>query len=118
MEEFKILYKGYIYERYSDLKKTNKYPLEYTNNELSKIFEYYSCIKLSEQYNRQFYEYNDINPTFKEENEMTHTDTGIDACDLINTIVQCKLRKDTLSWKECSTFLGVRLYSVKSKINQ
>ena len=37
---------------------------------------------------------------------MTRNDTGIDACNLIDTIVQCKLRKNTLTWKECSTFFG------------
>ena len=25
---------------------------------------------------------------------------------LIDTILQCKLRKNTLNWKECSTFFG------------
>ena len=52
---------------------------------------YYSCIKLSEEYNKPFYEY----------------DTGIDCSDLLNTIVQCKLRKDSLTQgKECGTFFG------------
>ena len=71
-----------------------------------KIFEYYSCIKLSEEYKKHFYEYDDIDPTFKELNKMTRNDTGIDCSDLLNTIVQCKLRKNTLTWKECSTFFG------------
>ena len=53
-----------IFERYSDLKKSNK--SEYDNFDLAKIFEYYSCIKLYEEYDKPFYEYNDINPTFKE----------------------------------------------------
>ena len=34
-----------IFERYTDLKKSNK--LEFDNNDLWKIFEYYSCIKFS-----------------------------------------------------------------------
>jgi superfamily II DNA or RNA helicase len=93
-----------IFERYTDLKKSNK--LEFDNNDLWKIFEYYSCIKLSEEYNKQFYEYDDIDPTFKEVNKMSRNDTGIDCSDLDNTIVQCKLRKNTLTWKECSTFFG------------
>ena len=71
-----------------------------------KIFEYYSCIKLSEEYKKPFYEYDDIDPTFKELNKMSRNDTGIDCSDLLNTIVQCKLRKNTLTWKECSTFFG------------
>ena len=37
---------------------------------------------------------------------MSRNDTGIGCCDLDNTIVQCKLRKNTLTWKECSTFFG------------
>ncbi len=41
-----------IYERYSDLKKSNKE--EFNNNDLWKIFEYYVCIKLSEEYETPF----------------------------------------------------------------
>ena len=93
-----------IFERYTDLKNSNKQ--EFDNNDLCKIFEYYTCIKLSEELNRQFLEYNDIDPNFKELNKMSRNDTGIDCCDMHNTIVQCKLRKNTLNWKECGTFFG------------
>ena len=93
-----------IYERYLDLKNSNK--LEFDNNDLWKIFEYYSCLKLSEEYKKPFYEYDDIDPTFKEINKMSRNDTGIDLSDLDKIIVQCKLRKNTLTWKECSTFFG------------
>lgn len=93
-----------IFDRYSDLKKSNKQ--EYDNNDLWKIFEYYSCLKLSEEYKKPFYEYDDIDPNFKEINKMSRNDTGIDCSDLDKTIVQCKLRKNTLTWKECSTFFG------------
>jgi superfamily II DNA or RNA helicase len=93
-----------IYERYLDLKNSNKPELD--NNDLWKIFEYYSCLKLSEEYKKPFYEYDDIDPTFKELNKMSRNDTGIDLSDLDKTIVQCKLRKNTLTWKECSTFFG------------
>lgn len=65
-----------IYERYRDLKNSNK--KEFDNNDLWKIFEYYSCIKLSEEYKRQFYEYDDIEPEFKEINKMSRNDTEID----------------------------------------
>ena len=85
------IYKNNIYKRYKDLKNSNK--KEFDNNDLWKIFEYYSCIKLTEEYGKQFYEYNDIDPNFKEVNKMSQKDTGIDCCDLKNTIVQCKLRK-------------------------
>ena len=104
MEEYNNKYKINIYERYTDLKKSNKQ--EFDNNDLWKIFEYYSCIKLSEEYNRPFYEYDDIDPTFKEINNMSRNDTGIDCSDLENSIVQCKLRKHSLTWKECATFFG------------
>ena len=98
------IYKKYIYERYKDLKNANKSELD--NNDLSKIFEYYTCIKLTELYKTQFCEYNDIDPNFKEINQMSRNDTGIDCSDLDKTIVQCKLRNKYLTWKECSTFFG------------
>ena len=104
MEEYNNKYLINIYERYNDLKKSNK--IEFDNNDLWKIFEYYSCIKLSEEYNKPFYEYDDIDPNFKEINNMSRNDTGIDCCDLENSIVQCKLRKHCLTWKECGTFFG------------
>ena len=104
MEKHNNKYLINIFERYNDLKKSNK--KEFDNNDLWKIFEYYSCIKLSEEYKKIFYEYDDIDPNFKEINYMSRNDTGIDASDLENTIVQCKLRKNTLNWKECSTFFG------------
>lgn len=69
-----------IFERYSNLKNSNKN--EFDNNDLCKIFEYYSCIKLTNEYNKQFYEYDDIEPEFKELNKMSRNDTGIDCCDL------------------------------------
>jgi hypothetical protein len=37
---------------------------------------------------------------------MSRNDTGIDCSDLLDMIVQCKLRKNTLTWKECATFFG------------
>ena len=56
-----------IYERYKDLKKSNKPGLD--NFDLCKIFEYYTCNKLSQEYQKPFYEYNDIDPNFKELNK-------------------------------------------------
>ena len=98
------IYNINIYERFLDLKNSNKEELD--NNDLWKIFEWYSCLELSKEYNKQFYEYDDIDPTFKEINKMSRNDTGIDCSDLDKTIVQCKLRKNALTWKECSTFFG------------
>jgi len=103
--DMKDKYNLYIYNKYKDLLNAKK-STELDNNDLCKIFEYYSCIKLTEEYKTFFYEYADIDPEFKEENQMTKNDTGIDCSNLIDTIVQCKLRKDTLTWKECATFFG------------
>ena len=47
---------------YGDLKKSNKKDLD--NYDLSKIFEYYYCIKLSEELLRPFYEYDVRKPGF------------------------------------------------------
>ncbi len=86
-------YQQDIFERYTDLINSGKKKEDLDNNDLWKIFELYTCIMLSNEHNRQFYNYEDINPVFKEENKMTLTDTGIDCCDKHDTIVQCKLRK-------------------------
>lgn len=98
------LYKKYIQDIYRSLERSGKDGL--TNNDLCKLFEYYSCVKLQEQYNKPFHLYEDIDPDFKESNKMSYSDTGIDACDLDSTIVQCKLRQNMLGWSECSTFFG------------
>ena len=74
-----------------------------TNISLAKMFEWYTCYKLTDKYNRPFYHYSDIDPDFKEKNYMSYGDTGIDACDLIHCIVQCKLRTGSLQYGECST---------------
>jgi len=100
------LYKIYIYDRYIILKNSGKEIFD--NFELSKIFEYYVCIKLMEEYKIAYYEYNDIDLEFKELNKLTQQDTGIDCCNLIDTIVQCKLRKKSLNWGECGTFFGLQ----------
>jgi superfamily II DNA or RNA helicase len=103
-------YKIQIYERYRNLINSGKNMHSLDNNDLWKIFEYFSCIKLSEERGTLFYEYNDIDPNFKELNKMSRNDTGIDCCDLLNTIVQCKLRKNTLTWRDCSTFFGSQVF--------
>jgi hypothetical protein len=73
-------YNNYIQNRYNDILNDliiSKKDID--NYDLDKIFEYYSCIQLSKKYKQQFYEYNDIDQTFKEQNKMTRNDTGIDA---------------------------------------
>jgi superfamily II DNA or RNA helicase len=102
------IYQINIYERYVDLQRSGK-KVGDDNKDICKIFEYFSCIQLTQDNGRLFYEYNDIDPTFKELNKMSRNDTGIDCSDLLNTIVQCKLRKNTLTWKECSTFFGSQI---------
>jgi superfamily II DNA or RNA helicase/CHASE3 domain sensor protein len=106
MENLVDRYKNYIYNRSQDLIKSGKKSKDFNNFDLAKIFEYYSCIKLTDEFSRPFYEYSDIDPTYKEEHKLSKYDTGIDASDLKDTIVQCKLRDKTLNWKECSTFFG------------
>ena len=100
------MYENEIRNRYKDLLNANIDIDDLTNNHLCKIFEYYSCIKLTERYKTPFYEYAYIDNNFKEENQLSQNDTGIDCCNLIDTIVQCKLRKNTLTWKECGTFFA------------
>jgi len=112
--KFKLikLYNHYIYERSSDLIRSKPIS-EWDYYDLSKIFEYYTCIHLSEQTGKPFYEYDDINPSFKEDNRMSKQDTGIDASDLDKSIVQCKLRTNNLSLKECCTFFASQIIMCK-----
>lgn len=63
------LYKIYIYEIYKDLIKSNK--KEYDNNDLWKIFEYFTVIMLNNSLKDTFYLYEDIDPDFKEQHNMT-----------------------------------------------
>ena len=47
---------------------------------------------------------------------MSISDTGIDICDMVDTIVQSKLRGKNLQWSECSTFFASRdIYSDDEK---
>ena len=99
-------YSYLIAERFNDLLNSGLFVEQLDNFQLAKIFEYYTSIKLSEIYNQNFYVYDDIDPIFKEDNRMSKRDTGIDASNLIDTIVQCKLRKNSLNLTECSTFFA------------
>ena len=101
-----LTYTIYIYERCLDLINSGKSIEKWDNYDIAKIFEYYSCIKLMQNLNQIFLEYGDIDPTFKETNNMSKSDTGVDACNLTDTIVQCKLRQSSLNWGECATFFG------------
>ncbi len=50
------LYKHYIYERSTDLIRS-KPITDWDNYDLAKIFEYYSCIRLTLETKTPFYEY-------------------------------------------------------------
>ena len=97
------VYRYHIYNLYKDLSDEDKLNFK---SKINKVFEYYSCIKLTDEYNTPYYEYLDIPSTFKEENNISILDTGIDCSNLTDSIVQCKLRKETLSWKDCATFIA------------
>lgn len=97
------IYRYHIYNLYKDLNNEDKLNFK---SKINKVFEYYSCIKLTDEYNIPYYEYLDIPSTFKEENNLSILDTGIDCSNLIDSIVQCKLRKEILSWKDCATFIA------------
>lgn len=100
-------YNSNILYLYNDLLNSEK---ELSLKNISKIFEYYSCIQLMNEFNKPFYLLEDISPDFKEQNQMTKSDSGIDACDLVDTIVQCKLRDKYLNWGECSTTFGSMIW--------
>jgi superfamily II DNA or RNA helicase len=103
-----------IYEKWLLIKDV--YIQNKDNKLISKLFEYYTCIKLSEEYKKIFFEYSDIDPDFREINQMSQIDTGIDCCDLTNTIVQCKLRLTSLNWRELGTFFGSQvIYDEETK---
>ena len=97
-----------IYDRLFMLTQSGKEIKQCDNKDLSKIFETYSCIQLIKEHNKMFYEYEDINPSFKEDNQMTKEDTGIDICDTINTIIQCKMycSSNSITWEKLGTFFG------------
>ena len=93
-----------------DLLKNSNTDEEIINNNLliSKIFEYYSAVKLMKEKNSNFYVYQDIPSDFKEKNNMSSNDIGIDLCNLKDTVVQCKLRKNALTWTDCATFFSLQ----------
>ena len=94
-----VIFEGIrIYDKYVEEKEK-----EINNYDLAKIFEYYSCIQLSKKYNQNYYEYNDIDPSFKENNKMSRTDTGIDACNLIDTIIYLIKNKDFTEAEKITT---------------
>lgn len=96
-------YNSIIFKLYSNLIENKN---ELNNYSLAKIFEYYSCIQLSNEYNQNFFIYDDIPPDYKNKNAMPIIDIGIDGCNMNDAIVQCKLRSNNLSFREISTFIA------------
>ncbi len=81
-------------------------PEDLSNNKLWKMFEVYTAIKLNCESSKKFYLYDDLDIEFKESNSLSKVDTGIDICDAVDTIVQCKLRSATLTLTDCATFFA------------
>ena len=101
------IYNIYIYDKVKNILDSGKKYEDFDyKSDLHKIFEYFTCIKLTQETGTIFQEYGHIDRDFKEENSMSRMDTGIDACNSIDTIVQCKLRQHTLTWKECTSFFA------------
>lgn len=89
-----------LYKKYLDIKNGN---MDLSSNfNLWKLFEYFVAIKNG----NEFLLYDDIDNDFKLNNKLNATDSGIDICNLSNTIIQCKLRSKNLTLRECSTFLA------------
>ena len=100
-------YKKEIYSLYKPLKESN---IILDNKNLWFIFEYYSCILLSEEYNKLYYHFNYITADYKETNNLPSKDHGFDASNLTDTIVQCKLRTKALNYGDLSTFFASNVH--------
>ena len=71
---------------------------------ISKIFERYCSIILTEKYSSVFMMYEDVDLKYKEDNDLTSCDTGIDLlCCEKNMISQVKLRQHILYLKDLGT---------------
>ena len=80
-------YQSHILNRITFLINANKLIYNLTNNDLALIFEYYTAIHLMNQYNQLFLIYSDIDPNFKELNQLSKVDVGIDISNLTDCIV-------------------------------
>ncbi len=112
-----LLYKIYSYEKCLDLVRSGK-PLEFWDNyDISKIFEYFFCIKWMQEKKQICHQYDHIHPDIKEDQDMSQNDTGIDCSNLTDMIAQCKLRDKSLTWTDCSTFIASQI-SFDEKTNK
>lgn len=98
------LYNARIYKRFNHLQKHN---IELDFYQLAYIFELYCCILLMNTYDNPILLYEDVPIDFKNEQEWSKQDTGVDFTDMISVLGQCKLRKNcNITLREISTFLS------------
>ena len=105
VENYINILKNRLFKDFDMLSKSGN---DLNNKKLSECFETYSCIQLIQKYNKLFHQYKDIPSSFKEDNQMSKNDTGIDICDMKDTIVQSKMysKNTSLTWEKLSTFFG------------
>jgi len=74
----------------------------------SKLFEYVAAMMQSRKHGRAFYLWEDVALVVKDALGLPHPDVGIDITDTTRTIVQCKLRSNTLTWDGHRNLFGLR----------
>lgn len=97
------MYNQHIYDIYYQLKNSKK---DFDFKDLAKIFEYMVCDILSNELNDSFLHYEDVDPNYKEDNNLSRNDSGVDFLNMNNAIGQCKLRSASLTFQDCATFLA------------
>ena len=83
--------------------------------DLYQIFKWFVCIKLSQERNMTFYSYEDIPIAYKKEHHINKY-SHINACNLIDTIVLCTVKKNILTVEYCANFFASNLY--RNKFNK
>ena len=106
MEDLLRYYKGKISKMLCNFNIENA-----NNRQLSVLFEYYSCLILSEKHNKKYHQYAEIPGDYKENAGLPDKDIGVDFCDMEDTIGQCKMfsKTSTIGWGTISTFLASRI---------
>jgi DNA repair protein RadD len=72
----------------------------------SKVFEMFVAERMAIERGVPFWLWEDVPHEMKVARGLARRDLGIDVTDGVTTIVQCKLRKRTVTWGECATFFG------------
>jgi hypothetical protein len=72
----------------------------------SKLFEMFVAERMASERGVPFWLWEDVPHEIKAARGLTRRDLGIDVTDGATTIVQCKLRTRTVTWRECATFFG------------